>query len=67
MAFNTIITDWIPYGLAIIGIFIFLAGVVKLITNKEGAFSNLLSGILVVLIAIGFRLAVINYILPNLR
>ena len=67
MNFNTIITDWIPYGLAIIGIFIFLAGVVKLITNKERAFSNLLSGILVVLIAIGFRLAVINYILPNLR
>lgn len=67
MVFNDIITDWIPYGLAIIGIFIFLAGVIKLITNKDGAFSNLVSGILVVLIAIGFRIAVISYILPNLR
>jgi|GEM_PF-4379502 len=64
--FNTIITDWIPYGLALIGIFIFLAGVIKIITNKEKAFSNILSGIFVVIIAIVFRLAVINFVLPNL-
>jgi|688.fasta_scaffold08733_20 hypothetical protein len=64
--FNTILLDWIPYGFGLIGIIVFLVGVVKLITNKDNAFSNMFTGIVVVLIAIGFKILVANFVLPNL-
>jgi hypothetical protein len=64
--FNSIIVDIIPYGLGIVGIIVFLAGVSKLIGGKENALSNMFTGILVILIAIIFRLAMINFVIPNL-
>lgn len=64
--FNSILLDWIPYGFGVIGIIVFLIGVIKLITNKDNAFSNMFTGILVVLIAIAFKIVVANFVLPNL-
>jgi hypothetical protein len=46
---------WIPYGFGIIGILVFLLGVIRLVTGKERAFDNIFSGVLIFLIGIGLR------------
>jgi hypothetical protein len=61
----TILTYWIPFGFGLVGIFVFLAGAIKLVTGKDRAFSNMFSGIFIILVAIGLRL-LIQWVWPQI-
>jgi hypothetical protein len=51
-----ILIQWVPYGFGIIGILVFLIGVLRLVTGKDKAFENIFAGILIFIVGIALRL-----------
>ncbi len=52
---ENILIQWVPYGFGIIGILVFLVGVLRLVTGKDKAFENVFAGILIFVIGIALR------------
>jgi hypothetical protein len=52
---ENILIQWVPYGFGVIGILVFLVGVLRLVTGKDKAFENIFAGILIFVIGIALR------------
>jgi hypothetical protein len=66
MNLQDILINWIPLGFGIIGILILLAGILNLITGRDKALNSIFSGLFIILIAIGLRWLMQEFIIPNL-
>lgn len=60
---NIILGQWVPLGFGIVGIIIVLAGLLGAISGKDNAFSQIFTGIFVVLVAIALRYVLNAFVL----
>jgi hypothetical protein len=63
---DNILLIWIPYGFGIIGIIVFLSGVLKLVTGRDRAIDSIFSGIVIFIIGIALRF-ILAFALDQLR
>ena len=52
---NNILLNLVPLVFGVIGILVLLLGIIKLVTGKDDAFNQILSGIFTILISIGIK------------
>lgn len=65
LSLNNILLNLVPLLFGIIGILVLLLGVIKLVTGKDEAFNQILSGIFTILISIGIKFLMV-WLLPIL-
>jgi hypothetical protein len=63
---EAILVNWVPLAFGLIGVLVMLGGVINLISGRERAFGNIVSGILVIIIAIGLRWLMENVVVEQL-
>jgi hypothetical protein len=65
LSLNNILLNYVPLIFGIIGIFVLLVGILKLVTGKDEAFNQILSGIFTIGLAIGLKF-LMTWLLPIL-